>query len=82
MGEVLWLSGADVEKTGVCRLEETVKIVEEAFGLFDRGEAFLVPETALHLTSDGQDGVRRQMDGPRAGSRAGGIADSRGGNAQ
>ena len=78
MGEVLWLSGADVEKTGVCRLEETVKIVEEAFGLFDRGEAFLVPETALHLTSDGQD----QMDGPRAGSRAGGIADSRGGNAQ
>ncbi len=55
MGEVLWLSGADVEKTGVCRLEETVKIVEEAFGRFDRGEAFLVPETALHLTSDGQD---------------------------
>ena len=47
MGEVLWLSGADVEKTGVCRLEETVKIVEEAFGRFDRGEAFLVPETAL-----------------------------------
>ena len=55
MGEVLWLSGADVEKTGVCCLEETVKIVEEAFGLFDRGEAFLVPETALHLSSDGQD---------------------------
>ena len=74
MGEVLWLSGADVEQTGVCRLEETVKIVEEAFGLFDRGEAFLVPETALHLSSD--------VDGPRAGSRAGGIADSRGGNAQ
>ena len=54
MGEVLWLSGADVEKTGVSRLEETVKIVVDAVGLFDRGEDFQVPESALHLTSHGQ----------------------------
>ena len=55
MSELIWLSQADVAQTEVCRLEETVKIVEEAFRLFDRGEAFLVPETALHMTADGQD---------------------------
>ena len=55
MSELIWLSQADVAQTEVCRLEETVKIVEEAFRLFDRGEAFLVPETSLHMTADGQD---------------------------
>lgn len=55
MNDILWLSGLDVEKTGVCRLEETVKIVEKTFLLFDRGEAIIAPETALRLDSGGQD---------------------------
>ncbi len=39
MDKVLWLSGEDVAKTGVCQMETAVKLVEHTFQLFDRGEA-------------------------------------------
>lgn len=55
MSSVLWLSKEDVEQTGVCRLEETVPIVEKAFRLFDAGDAVIVQESALRLHSGDQD---------------------------
>lgn len=55
MAEVLWLSGEDVRQTGVCRIEETVKIVEQAFCLFDAGQACIVEESALRLGNSGLD---------------------------
>ena len=55
MQEVLWLSGADVAATGVCRLERTVEIVEKALRLFDAGQAVIAPEAALRLHGEGQD---------------------------
>lgn len=55
MSDVLWLSGADVAETGICTLEETVKIVEKAFRLFDARQAIIVQEAALRLHADRQD---------------------------
>ena len=55
MSNVLWLSRADVARTGVCKIEETVKIVEKAFRLFDAEQAIIVQEAALRLKADGQD---------------------------
>lgn len=55
MAEVLWLSGEDVERTGVCNIGETVKIVEQVFCLFDAGQASIVEESALRLTDSGLD---------------------------
>lgn len=49
MNHVLWLSGADVAATGVCDLERTAGIVEEAFRLYDAGQAVIAPEAALRL---------------------------------
>lgn len=51
MNQVLWLSESDVERTGVCRLDQTVPIVEDTFRLFDAGDALIVPESALRLAS-------------------------------
>ena len=55
MNEILWLSGADVAATGVCDLEQTVGIVQEAFRLYDAGQAVIAPEAALRLHGAGQD---------------------------
>lgn len=55
MNDVLWLSKADVAETGVCKMEETVRIVEGAFRLFDAGQAVIVEESALRLHENGQD---------------------------
>lgn len=51
MNQVLWLSEADVERTGVCDLAQTIPIVENTFRLFDAGKALIVPESALRLES-------------------------------
>lgn len=55
MNHVLWLSKEDIQKTGVCEIQNTVKIVEEAFRLFDGKQAVIVPEGALRLHDGGQD---------------------------
>ena len=43
MDPILWLSGADVAATGVCDLEQTAGIVQEAFRLYDGGQAVIAP---------------------------------------
>ena len=55
MDPILWLSGADVAATGVCDLEQTAGIVQEAFRLYDGGQAVIAPEAALRLHGAGQD---------------------------
>ncbi len=55
MKNVRWLSREDIQKTGVCEIENTVKIVEETFRLFDEGKALIVQESALRLHGNGQD---------------------------
>ena len=55
MRDVLWLAGADVEATGVCQIECAEQIVEEAFRLFDAGQAVIAPESALRLHGAGRD---------------------------
>ena len=55
MDKVLWLSGEDVAKTGVCQMETAVKLVEHTFQLFDRGEARIAEESALRIHGDGVD---------------------------
>ena len=55
MDQVLWLSGDDVSKTGVCELYEAVQIVEDTFRLFERNQAGIVPESAIRLAADGED---------------------------
>lgn len=55
MNHVLWLSKEDIGKTGVCRIENTVKIVECAFRLFEDDQAIIVQESALRLHANGQD---------------------------
>lgn len=55
MEEVLWLSKADVARTGVCRMEDAQAIVEQVFGLFDRQQACIVPESSLRLDGEGVD---------------------------
>ena len=55
MDKVLWLSGEDVAKTGVCQMEAAVKLVEHTFQLFDRGDARIAEESALRIHGDGVD---------------------------
>jgi ornithine cyclodeaminase/alanine dehydrogenase-like protein (mu-crystallin family) len=55
MDEILWLSDEDIKKTGVCRIENTVGIVDEIFRLFEDKKAKIVPESALRLEVNGQD---------------------------
>lgn len=55
MEQVLWLSKADVEQTGVCRMEEAQAIVERVFRLFDQQQACIVPESSLRLGQAGED---------------------------
>lgn len=47
MQNILWLSKEDVRKTGVCEIEESLRIVEETFRLYEKKQAIIVQESAL-----------------------------------
>lgn len=55
MDKVLWLSGDDVAKTGVCRMDSAVEIVQRMFQLFDQRSALIAEESALRHHGSGGD---------------------------